>query len=822
VGTVFVILLALFLVRPQFGILQRRVAASLTAELGRAVEISSAHIRFLPRPGLELENLVIHNSVNFGAEPMVRSSDVNAWLRVSSLFRGRIEISSLNLNDASLNLSRNSDGKWNIEDLLERSSKSATAPTASGRREPRREFPYIEGDHARINFKNGVEKTHFALTNAEFSLWQDSEDKWGVRLRASPIRTDANLTDTGTISINGAWQRSPQIENTPVQISWEWKQAQIGQLSKLFTSIDHGWRGGLLIDGTFTGTLAKLHIQSNVSIDEFRRQDVLTDGNLRATAHCAAEYESAERALTNLDCNAPAGDGTLELKGSIRSPFPSYNLTLLAKDVSAEPALEFVRHINRSVPHDLRSAGVVNAMLSVSRNDASDVPQLKGNGEILGLRLSSASTGGELLLGTVPFHLATSKAQLPLFSTAFLGSPELQIGPFGVTLGRPAPVQAHFAITRSGFNGGIRGEAGVKRLQQVARILHAPLPEFSADGIASLELAVSHTWGDTTPAIIGSAQLRGIRAQVRGLNSPLQVHRADLAISPESVRVTNIDASARDTSWRGSLQLARPCSAPDSCALEFHLRSPQLSAAQLNQLLNPAAAKRPWYRLLALGTSDSFLSKANATGSITIDKLMLGRAVCTHFAADVALKNFRLSLTGVRGTLLDGTAAGAIKADFAVSPPSYSGMGSFDGVSLGTLVGLTNTQWASGSGSAHYEFTTSGSNFSDILSKADLKASFVIEDAVFPHVVLSENSDSLHVSSFSGEIALKNEELSFDNAKLLSDSGVYALSGTASLDGALKLKMTGENTSSYSLSGTLAETRVSPVANPPTQAELKP
>src|SRR6185437_6986188 len=119
--------------------------------------------------------------------------------------------------------------------------------------------------------------------------------------------------------------------------------------------------------------------------------------------------------------------------------------------------------------------------------------------------------------------------------------------------------------------------------------------------------------GDTTPAIIGSAQLRAIRAQVRGLNSPLQVHRADLAISPESVRVTNIDAAARDTSWRGSLQLARPCAAPDSCALEFHLRSPQLSAAQLNQLLNPAAAKRPWYRLLALGTSDSFSSKANAT-----------------------------------------------------------------------------------------------------------------------------------------------------------------------------------------------------------------
>ena len=814
------VLLALFLVRPQFGLLQRRVAASLTAELGRPVEISSAHVRFLPRPGLELENLVIHNTVDFGAEPMVRSSDVNAWLRVSSLFRGRIEISSLNLNDASLNLSRNSDGKWNVEELIERSSKSSTAPTASGRREPRREFPYIEGDHARINFKNGVEKTHFALTNAEFSLWQDSEDKWGVRLRASPIRTDANLTDTGIINVSGTWLRSPEVEDTPVQISWEWKQGQIGQLSKLFTSVDHGWRGGLRMDGTFTGTLRKLHINSDVSIDEFRRQDILTEGNLHAAAHCAAEYDSAGKSLTNLDCNAPAGDGILELKGSISSPFPSYHLTLLAKDVSAQPALELVRHINRSVPNDLRSAGVVNAMLSVSR-DASAVPQLKGNGEILGLRLSSATTGSELLLGTVPFRLVTSKAQVQSFST-FLGSPELQIGPLGVALGRPASVQAHFAITRSGYNGLVRGEAALKRLQQVARMLHAPLPEFSADGVASFDLAMSDAWGDPTPVISGSAQLRAVRAQVRGLNSPLQIHRADLAISPESVRVTNIDASARDTTWRGSLQIARPCSTPDSCALEFHLHSPQVSTAQLNQLLNPAAAKRPWYRLLALGTSDSFLSRANATGSITVDKLMLGKTACTHFSADVGLKNFRLSLTDIHGTVLNGRAAGAVKADFAVSPPAYSGMGSLDGISLGNLADLTNTQWVSGSGSAHYTFTTSGSNLADVLNKADLRASFVIGNAIFPHVVLGENSDSLHVSSFTGGIELKNGQLSFDDAKLQSDDGVYALSGTATLNGALKLKMIGENTNSYNLSGTLAQPRVSPVPNPPTQAELKP
>ena len=68
-------------------------------------------------------------------------------------------------------------------------------------------FPYIEATRARINFKIGPEKTHFAFTDARFALWQESENSWGMRLKANPIRTDANLTDTGVINVTGMWQR---------------------------------------------------------------------------------------------------------------------------------------------------------------------------------------------------------------------------------------------------------------------------------------------------------------------------------------------------------------------------------------------------------------------------------------------------------------------------------------------------------------------------------------------------------------------------------------------------------------------------------------
>ena len=820
------ILGALFLVRPQVKRLHTKVAESLSWELGRPVQIESVHIRFLPRPGLELDNFAIYNSSGLGAEPLLRSAQINAWLRVSSLLRRRIEISSLSLGDASVNLSRDASGRWNIEDLLERASRSSTAPTASGRKEPRREFPYIEADQARINFKNGVEKTHFALTNAEFALWQDSENQWGMRLKARPIRTDANLTDTGTIKISGSWQRATALENTPVQISIEWKQAQIGQLSKLFSGADRGWRGSVVLSAALTGTLGNLRISTDVTADQLRRRDIFSNRNLQSVVHCGAEYDSAGRAFINVDCNAPAGDGTIELKGATTGiPFTAYNLGLSAKDVPVQSVFDLARHIRQSVPPDLQATGVINADFAVTSDSNSQGPQLSGRGEVLGLRLVSDTSGTELALGAVPLQVLTPATRKRALHTAslmgVLDSAQLQIGPAVAILGRPTPLQGEVLVSRSGYQAVIHGEAGVKRLLLAAQMLHIPVPQLSAEGDATLSLQANHIWGEPS-VITGTAQLRSVRAQIRGLNSPLQVHHAELSIAPDAVRVAKLDASTGTTAWRGSLLVSRPCAAPESCSFEFQLRSPRLSAVDINQLLNPAAVKRPWYRLLSAGSSNSFFLKASATGSIAIDKLVVGRATCDQFSADLQMQKGRVLLTKIHANVMAGQSAGTLKADFSVQPPSYSGTGTLDGISLATAAELMQNPWVEGEGSATYNFKASGWSIRDLLQAAELHATFTIEDGVFPHVVLVDGSEPLHANSFSGAIVLKDSSLSFQDAKLDSGSGVFTVSGSASLAGTMNVKLTGESSTGYNLSGTLAETRVSAITSPSTRAALKP
>jgi AsmA family/AsmA-like C-terminal region len=824
-GSGLVIAGLLFVVRPQVGNLQKLVAESLSWQLGRPVQMDSVHIRFLPQPGLELENLAIYDNGGLGAEPLLRAPEVTAWLRVSSLLRHRIEISSLSLNYASLNLARKLDGRWNIAELIERASRSSTAPTASNRKEARREFPYIEAEHARINFKNGFEKTHFALTNAEFALWQQSEDQWGMRLQARPIRTDANLTDTGMISLSGSWRRSVGLANTPVQFSLEWKQAQIGQLSELFSGADQGWRGGVMLDASLTGTLGNSVITADITADQLRQRDILANGNLRAVVHCAAEYKPAERSLVNVDCSAPAGDGTVELKGATGGiPFSSYDLTLSAKDLPAESLLELARHANLSVPQDLQAAGSINAEVSLDRTEPAARPRISGEGEALGVRISSNSGGAELNLGAVPLRLAESrrKANPSGAIASWLNASELEVGPATIWLGRPTPVAAELVISAGGYQGSVQGEATLKRLLQAVRTLRIPLPAITADGIATINLALSHQWGTTVSPLTGKTQLRAIRAQVRGLNSALQIHRADLMIAADAVRVINLEAAAGRTVWRGSVSVPRPCSAPDSCRFQFHLRSPELSAADLNQLFNPAMIKRPWYRLLTLETPSSFFQRASATGSIEIDKLWLGPTACNRFSAELELQKGRVSLTKVRGNLLGGRSTGTLKADFSERPPVYSGTGDFEGIALSEVAKLMHDGWVQGTASANYQFKAAGWKLQELLHTAELNSTFKIENGVFPHVVLAEGAKPLRASLFSGNIALAAGNFSLVDSKLQSDGGVYTVSGSASLMGTLNLRMTGESSMGYTLSGTLAGTRVEPITMPPTQAALKP
>jgi hypothetical protein len=387
-------------------------------------------------------------------------------------------------------------------------------------------------------------------------------------------------------------------------------------------------------------------------------------------------------------------------------------------------------------------------------------------------------------------------------------------------LGRTAPIQVHAFLSRSGYEASVHGDAAVKRLFESARLVGIAVPAVNAEGASSVDLKIAGSWAGDRPNILGTAQLHSVYAQVRGVNGPVSIAKASLTLGDQSVTVLNLNASAANAVWHGSLRIPRACALPP-CQFQFNLHIHELSASGLNHYFNPALEKKSWYKFLSIGDDHPrYLLQARAQGTISIDKLLLGNATCTNFSSDLSLDQGRVTLSALNGEVLGGTISGVWEANFNAKPPKYTGNGNLENVSLEEIADLMHDRWVAGTATAKYDFSTAGWSLRDLVSSANLDADFSITDSSFPHVVLTSSSGPLHAKTFLGGMRLDQGEFSLAEAKLETANRVYTVSGTASLSGELNLRIGTEGTPGFIVSGTVLETRVS--ANPTTAASLKP
>jgi hypothetical protein len=827
------LLLALFVVRPGAGGLKTRITRSISLALARQVDIGSVHVRLLPQPAFDLETFVVHDDPSFSAEPMLRAQEVTAVIRLSSVFRGRLEISRLSLTEPSLNLVRNTDGHWNLENLLARSSAIAVAPTGRARSEHRPAFPYIEADLGRINFKIGQEKRPYALTDADFALWQDSENAWAMRLKAQPVRTDFNLSDTGLLRVDGTWQRASALRQTPLQFNLRWEHAQLGQLTKLLSGMDRGWRGGVAASLVLSGIPEDLTVTATAAVQDFHRYDIMRSDALVLRAHCVGHYRYSERRLSDVICGAPVGEGTVTVQGSVTGVIAphDYDLTLSAEQLPMQALVKLSSHLKKDLAEDLLAQGTLNAKFDL-RNPSGNGPELSGSGRTSGFQISSTSTRTELVLGSVPFSIgleragkkgdartAQSRAKQAVNSNPF------EVGPFNLPLGRPAPATLHGKFSRTGYSVTVQGDAQLKRLLQVARTFGIPAAQLNADGQAKLDLRLAGQWaGFPLPTITGKAQLSEVRGEIRGLNAPIAIDSASAVLEEQEVKLQHVTATLADSRWTGSLSLPRHCTSVATCPATADLHTDEIDIRKWNDLLNPHPPERPWYKLLTPATAagPSVFTGAEASGKIAADRITIGGLNGNSASAGFELRNGKLRLFDLRADVLGGRHEGEWSADFTVHPPAYGGGGTLEQVSLDQLAEAMGDGWITGTGNAIYHVSATGYATAELLGSAEGAMQFEMREGTLPHIALLSGGGALHVRRFKGHLVLHEGQFQIEPSKLEAASGIYQVSGTASLGRTLNIKIVRDGTHAFNVTGTVDDPHVTAVQGPETQAALKP
>jgi hypothetical protein len=773
---------------------------------------------------------------------MLRAAEVTARVRLTSLLRGRLDVSRLELSEPSLNLVRRADGRWNLEELLEHTARTPTAPTEKSKSEVRPGFPYIEANSGRINFKSGVEKKAYALLDADFALWQESENTWGVRLKAQPLRTDTNLNDAGVLQVSGSWQRAPSLRETPLQFSLEWSGAPLGQLTKLISENDKGWRGEARLDATLNGTPAGLQISADASIEDFHRYDISSMGGMRLQGHCDGRYSSGEEMTRQIFCSLPVGNGMITLHGDAGLPGAHrVDLSLELANVPMNAVAQLAQRAKKNLPADLVAAGGVQGDF-VAREDGNSPngPEFEGQGEITDLRLQSGSSKVDWSAGTVPFVLVSGKnrARRPVEEPFVYAADGLRLeyGPFPVVLDRATPAQARGWFGRSGYGVAVRGEGEISHTLRLAALLGLPAMHANVEGTAQLDLVAAGAWsnhvsedasGFSAPQVTGTVQLHNVRVGVRGVNEPVEIVSAELQLSKDEALLDKLNARAGNARWTGVVSLPRDCGVPGACEVNFSLNTDQVTLAGLHEWLRAPRSERRWYQVLASEPAPAaFLRNLRASGKVSAGRLLIHNVMAKQVSATLDLHKGTLEISDLRADVLGGAHEGNWQIEFSEGTPVCHGSGSWNSISLEQVAAAMHDEWISGTASGSYQLKASGGDAATFWKSAEGTLKFDVWNGALPHIALSADDPPLRIGRWRGRAQLREGKLEINEGKLASGANSYEIRGTASLAQTLDFKLSGAQAHAggtvYSVTGTLAEPRVAQVPQPQTQAKLKP
>lgn len=777
------LILAFVFVPPllSIGKYKARITRLISASLGRPIRLSSVELRLLPRPGFVITDLSVAEDPAYGTEPVLHANTVTASIRLLSLWRGRLAIDSISVDEASLNIVRSAPGRWNLDPLFRTAAAKAGSIGSSGRGAV--PLPYLAATNSRINIKSGDEKLPFSLVNTDFEFWQPDPGEWRIRLRGQPARTDVSLSleDTGEVHLEASVHRAPELREMPVHVDLAWQEAELGQLARLMIGSDLGWRGDLTGELHLDGTADAARITTRLRAAGVHRAEFAPAEPLDFDANCAFVYHYSLRSLENLDCNSPLGDGRIQLTGDLapeqaHTAKPS-DLTLVLDRISAGAGLDLLRTVRSGLSPDLAASGTVSGKLVYStavpaaappekkramparraRSQPAQPPQgpLTGSLTVDGFALSGAGLSQPIRASKLVLEPAAEPVVEPVADphVAPHAAPdriEALAGSMSIPAGGATPLSIGFQLALSGYQVVMRGPVSPARIRELARAAGFASPagfdNLAGDPVA-LDLSAQGPWlppeenpADNTalaatpaapaPAPIaqgadtltGTVTLRNANLRADFLASHLEIAQATLHLGGGQLLWDPIVFSYGTVKGTASLDLPLNCSGPASCTPQFQLAFGDLDAARLQTAI------------LGVHEQGSLLSSLinrlhpssappwpRLQGTVKADSLILGPVTLRQPSATLRIDPDGAEITDLDAGLLGGQLELSVSLEKPATgqdKPSYELDGSFQKLSASDLGKLIGLRWSGGPLDGSGKLAVSGYTAADLAASA--------------------------------------------------------------------------------------------------------
>jgi hypothetical protein len=652
-----------------------RIKVALQNSLHRRVDIGDVHLNLFTGPGFSVDHVLIYEDPSIGLEPFAYVLSLEARVRLSSLWTGRLEFSTLTLEDPSVNLVKPENAQWNIIPLLQQTNASAGVS----------HLPVIQVRSGRLNFKFGDTKSSFYLTNANI----DISPQWGapgsfdVRFSGSPARTDRAAQGFGALNGRGRWITSSDRESR-FDLNLELEKSDIDEMARLLRGRTLGLHGLIASKASIKGPLSNLEVTGQFQIEDIHRWDLIPQartGGVRVNYRGAIDWRAQKIEITAGRPDNPNIPVALRMRVFDYLTKPRWAADVTFDQLPAAPLVEVARHMGMSLPKEFGMEGKINGVVGYA-----SVGGMQGQAALMD---ATIQTGGA--------RLDVKRAGISL------DGDHIRLDPADVTgeSGQSAEVSGDFQPSSQTLRVTIKAkslniaemQAGSGHLLSAAAI---PLLESFHKGRWTGFLQYQ-TEGGKPGIWAGAFDVREVQADVPGLRAPVQIASASVLLDGKRVEVKRLHGRVEKLQLDGDYRYEPG----DDWQHHFHIAIPEADLADLERILLPTLRRERGFlaRTLKLNSQSTpeWLASRQVNGNVRIGRLTAGDLEWTDVKTRVLWDGPEIQLQNIQAVTDEGTVKGSAVVELSGNEPKYRLRGQVKNLNWqGGTVDLSGTFNASG------------------------------------------------------------------------------------------------------------------------------
>lgn len=720
------------------------ITRHLEQNLGRKVSFESVHFTLFTGLGFSLENVTISEDPRFGREPFAFVPVLQVRLRPDRLLLGEFRVSTLRLNEPSLNLVKRSDESWNVLELLRRLS----AP----RRSPLHIVPIFEMSDARVYLKFGARKTTLYLLDAGLTVYPERSGKLNLRFSGAPARTDRAGNGFGHLRGSASIRLDDLSARDGLDANLDLDPSNLSELTTLVGGHDLGIHGTVTSRLHLSGPLRDLQVAGNMRCTDVHRWDLIPSngGDLFFRFGGTADLVRNRLALKTWGREASPLSVALDVNDLLTRP--DWTLTARMRTLPLRDVLPLSRRLGLDLPPELTIAGSADGEFTLAASGFS------GSGT---LRDISATLPGTPSLSTSAVNLFVQQDRLH-FEPAIIeiAGARLQMGGdyFLTTSKTTAAIEA-FNTPVSDLKASVAPWLGLPQSLDLLR-----------DGTISGRILYSRgdehagSWG-------GKLEFSAATLPLEGLAKPLRSAEGRLSFNGDELEVARFTGIAGQRVIHGSY---RRVPSPRH-AERLRLEVPVADLVEIQTFLAPTLEAQGWLARLhvAKRTVPPWLAARDMEGDLSVVRLLVDGADVGSMSSHFIWRGTSVEFTEVALHLPEGIVHAHGSAALASYQPRYQ----FN-------ARVTSFPWSGGTVSADGTFETSGAG-SDAFRNLQSNGSFSADNVtVSPADFFDRVSGTFLFSFAEGWPDLRLQKLQAENA-----DGAWSGEAASQSDGKLLIDL---------------------------------